>query len=97
MSPSHVNSENWNLGAKWRFVGGSPYTPWDLNRSSLIAAWDARKQGYLDYSNFNTFRTGNFQQLDVRIDKQYFLINGHLIYTSTSRISIISSRMALPT
>lgn len=64
--------KNWNLGAKWRFVGGSPYTPWDLNRSSLIAAWDARKQGYLDYSNFNTFRTGNFQQLDVRIDKQYF-------------------------
>ncbi|HPG33772.1 MAG TPA: TonB-dependent receptor [Lentimicrobium sp.] len=64
--------KNWNLGVKWRFVGGSPYTPWDLNRSSLIAAWDARKQGYLDYSNFNTFRTGNFQQLDVRIDKQYF-------------------------
>ncbi|MBL7903924.1 MAG: TonB-dependent receptor [Bacteroidales bacterium] len=63
---------NWNLGARWRFVGGSPYTPWDLDRSSLIAAWDARQQGYLDFSRFNTLRTGNFHQLDMRLDKQYF-------------------------
>ncbi len=63
---------NWNVGAKWRFVGGSPYTPWDLDRSSLREAWDARRQGYLDYSQFNTQRIGNFHQLDVRVDKQYF-------------------------
>jgi outer membrane receptor for ferrienterochelin and colicin len=63
---------NWNAGAKWRFVGGSPYTPWDVDRSSLRDAWDARRQGYLDYSQFNTLRIGNFHQLDVRVDKQYF-------------------------
>jgi len=63
---------NWNLGAKWRFVGGNPYTPWDLDRSSLRDAWDARRQGYLDYNQFNTLRTGSFHQLDMRIDKQYF-------------------------
>jgi outer membrane receptor for ferrienterochelin and colicin len=63
---------NWNLGAKWRFVGGNPFTPWDLNRSSLREAWDARRQGYLDFTRFNTLRTGNFHQLDMRIDKQYF-------------------------
>ena len=44
----HEFKHNWNVGAKWRFVGGSPYTPWDLNRSSLKDAWDARQQGYLD-------------------------------------------------
>lgn len=64
--------KNWNLGARWRFVGGAPYTPWDASRSSLIAAWDVRNQGYLDYSKFNTLRTGNFHQLDVRLDKQFF-------------------------
>lgn len=64
--------KNWNVGAKWRFVGGSPFTPWDTDRSSLKSAWDARNQGYIDYSNFNTLRTGNFHQLDLRIDKQYF-------------------------
>ncbi|KAF0194751.1 MAG: tonb-dependent receptor plug [Bacteroidetes bacterium] len=63
---------NWNLGARWRFVGGSPYTPWDIDRSSLISAWDVRQQGYLDFGRFNTLRTGNFHQLDVRLDKQYF-------------------------
>lgn len=64
--------KNWNIGARWRFVGGAPFTPWDINRSSLIAAWDVRQQGYLDYGKFNTLRTGNFHQLDMRVDKQYF-------------------------
>lgn len=63
---------NWTFGARWRFVGGSPYSPWDMVRSSLKTAWDVRQQGYLDYSQFNTLRIGNFHQLDVRIDKQYF-------------------------
>jgi len=63
---------NWNFGARWRFVGGSPFTPWDMVRSSLKTAWDVRQQGYLDYNQFNTLRIGNFHQLDVRIDKQYF-------------------------
>lgn len=63
---------NWYVGMKWRFVGGSPYTPWDLNRSSLISAWDSRRQGFLDYARFNSLRQGNFQQLDLRVDKQYF-------------------------
>jgi hypothetical protein len=72
LTVSREFKKNWNIGAKWRFVGGSPFTPWDLNRSSLIAAWDAKNQGYLDYNNFNTLRTENFHQLDLRVDKQYF-------------------------
>lgn len=64
--------KNWNAGIKWRFVGGAPYTPYDMNRSSQRAAWDIRNQGYLDFNRFNTLRLGNFHQLDLRIDKQYF-------------------------
>ncbi len=63
---------NWNVGMRWRFVGGAPYTPYDYNRSSLIEAWDARGQGYLDFSLYNTERFNNFHQLDIRIDKEYF-------------------------
>ncbi|MBN1789698.1 MAG: TonB-dependent receptor [Bacteroidales bacterium] len=63
---------NWNVGMKWRYVGGGPYTPYDYSRSSIIEAWDARGQGYPDYSLFNTKRLDDFQQLDVRIDKEYF-------------------------
>lgn len=64
---------NWSVGLKWRFVGGAPYTPYDENRSSLIEAWDAKGQGYLDYNKYNTERLNVFHQLDIRVDKQYYL------------------------
>lgn len=63
---------NWDIGIKWRFVGGAPYTPFDVSRSSLKEAWDAKGQGYLDYNMYNTNRLNNFQQLDLRVDKEYF-------------------------
>lgn len=72
ISASASLKKNWNIGMKWRFVGGSPYTPFDYTRSSLIEAWDARGQGYLDFSQYNTLRLDNFHQLDIRIDKEYF-------------------------
>jgi hypothetical protein len=65
-------NRNWDFGFKWRFVGGAPYTPYDLDKSMLKAAWDLQGQGYLDYTNFNSQRLNAFHQLDVRIDKQYF-------------------------
>jgi outer membrane receptor for ferrienterochelin and colicin len=64
--------KNWNLGVKWRYVGGAPYTPYDVSRSSLKTAWDARGQGYPDFNRFNTGRLKNFQELDLRLDKEYF-------------------------
>jgi hypothetical protein len=63
---------NWDIGMKWRFVGGAPYTPYDYDRSSLIEAWDATGQGYLDYNKYNTNRLNVFHQLDVRVDKEYY-------------------------
>lgn len=65
-------NRNWDIGIKWRFVGGAPYTPYDLEKSSYKVAWDLQGQGYLDYSKFNTLRLNAFHQLDIRIDKQYF-------------------------
>jgi len=63
---------NWQVGFKWRYVGGSPYTPFDADKTSLISAWNVRGREYLDYSRFNSLRLGSFHQLDIRIDKQYF-------------------------
>jgi hypothetical protein len=65
-------SRNWDLGIKWRYVGGAPYTPYDIEKSSLKIAWDLQGQGYPDYSKFNTGRLRAFHQLDFRLDKQYF-------------------------
>jgi hypothetical protein len=65
--------KGWQIGTRFRFVGGLPYTPFDLNRSSLISAWNLTGGPYLDYSKLNANRFGVFHQLDVRVDKAYYL------------------------
>jgi len=63
----------WQVGGRFRFVGGVPYTPYNMDRSSLIEAWDLRGAPYLDYTKINTLRFSSFNQLDVRVDKAYYL------------------------
>jgi hypothetical protein len=70
---------NWDLGMKWRYVGGAPYTPYDLEKSSLKVAWDLQGQGFLDYTRFNTLRLKAFHQLDLRVDKEYFFAGWSLM------------------
>ncbi len=64
--------KEWRLGIKWRFVGGLPYTPYDLVTSSNIIAWDVQGGPYYDYTQLNSLRFKPFHQLDVRIDKNLF-------------------------
>jgi len=72
LSASKQFSNNWNVGFKWRFAGGLPYTPYDMNTSSLKQAWDTQSRAIIDYSQLNSKRLGVFHQLDVRVDKKYF-------------------------
>ena len=60
---------NWELGLKWRYQGGAPYTPFDeaASRRNYLTIGE----GTLDYSRLNTKRLDNFNQLDVRIDKKW--------------------------
>lgn len=64
--------KNWEIGARWRFLGGTPYTPFDVEESSLISNWDLRNQPILDYSQINAIRLPAFHQLDLRLDKKYY-------------------------
>lgn len=65
--------KNWDIGAKLRIVGGAPYTPYDVEKSSYVEAWDASGSLYYDYSRFNSERLKPFTQLDLRIDKTFYL------------------------
>jgi hypothetical protein len=71
---------NWQVGMKFRFAGGLPYTPYDMNKSSLVSAWDVQDRGYLDYSKFNTLRLTSFNQLDIRIDKGFYFRKWSLMF-----------------
>lgn len=61
--------KNWELGLKYRWQGGVPYTPLDLDASRLNYATIGT--GVLDNSRLNTLRLGNFSQMDIRIDKKW--------------------------
>jgi hypothetical protein len=68
-------NNNWEIGTRWRFLGGTPYTPFDVTQSTLIRNWDLREQPVLDYNQINAVRLPAFHQLDLRIDKKYFFRN----------------------
>lgn len=72
--------KSWDLGFKWRYVAGGPYTPYDRETSARIEAWEAKHQPYYDYSRFNTQRLPAFHQLDVRVDKSFFFRKWSLIF-----------------
>ena len=63
---------NWSAGAKLSCIGGAPYTPYDIDKSSLKEAWDVQGRPYLDYTQYNAERMGAFAQLDVRVDKSFY-------------------------
>lgn len=60
---------SWELGVRFRYQGGAPYTPFDealsrLNFQSLGA-------GVLDFARLNTLRLQGFNAADIRIDKKW--------------------------
>lgn len=69
---------DWFIGFKWRYAGGLPYTPYDLETSSNIVAWNLRGTPYFDYSQLNQLRFKPFHQLDLRIDKTFNFKNSSL-------------------
>lgn len=64
--------KNWNVGLKWKFIGGSPYTPDDLLNSSYVLVWNNTGRAIPNYDKFNQERLKPFHQLDIRVDKAYY-------------------------
>lgn len=61
--------KGWEVGLKFRYSGGSPYTPYDIPAS--LSQYGLTGQGVLDFNQLNTLRLRSFKQLDVRIDKKF--------------------------
>ncbi|MBW8323418.1 MAG: TonB-dependent receptor [Prolixibacteraceae bacterium] len=73
MTGSAALKKGWQIGSRFRFVGGLPYTPYDMNRSTLIEAWNLRGGPYFDETRLNSQRYPAFHQLDVRVDKAWYM------------------------
>lgn len=75
LTASQKFKKDWSVGLKWRYIGGSPYTPFDMEKSSNVLAWNTQGAAYYDNSRFNSLRKSDFHQLDIRFDKKYIFNN----------------------
>jgi TonB dependent receptor-like, beta-barrel/Carboxypeptidase regulatory-like domain/TonB-dependent Receptor Plug Domain len=64
--------KNWELGAKFRLLGGAPYTPYDIVLSSIKTVWDRTGTGIYDWQQLNVKRNPVSHGLDIRIDKKWY-------------------------
>ena len=69
---------DWEIGARWLYSGGLPYTPYDIDVSMDQTYWDSQGIPQLDYALLNSGRNAAFSQLDLRIDKKWFFENWSL-------------------
>ena len=60
--------KDWELGLKYRFAGGNPFTPFDMTASQQN--YMLLGQGIPEMALLNQNRLSNYNQLDFRIDKK---------------------------
>ncbi len=61
--------KNWEIGAKFRYQGQAPYTPYDAVASRF--SYQLLGVGVFDYARLNTLRLPAFHAADLRIDKKW--------------------------
>jgi hypothetical protein len=66
-----VWGKGWQIGAKYRWASGTPYTPFNDATSALISNWDVIQRGIFDSSNVMGGRLASYSIMDVRLDKTY--------------------------
>ena len=66
-----IFKKNWEVGMKFRYNSGSPFTPYDVLASSLKSNFDVINQGIGDNTRVNSERLDQFYQIDIRADKKY--------------------------
>lgn len=73
LSGTYNFPRNWSFGMKISCIGGAPYTPYDVEKSSLVEAWNAQGKPYFDYKRYNSERLPAFGQIDIRVDKTFYI------------------------
>jgi len=63
---------NWELGVRFRFVDGQPFTPYDTLTSSIKSVWDITQMGISNVNKLNSERIPAYHQLDLRVDKVWY-------------------------
>ncbi len=63
--------EKWEVGLNWRMQSAFPYTPFDMELSSMRPVWDVNYQGIRDVNLLNTERGKATNIISARVDRIY--------------------------
>lgn len=63
---------NWEIGGRFAFSGGLPYTPDNIDASMQRFYWDQFGFAQTNWTLVNSKRVSVYHQLDVRVDKKWY-------------------------
>lgn len=63
--------DKWEVGMNWRMQSAFPYTPFDVELSSMRPVWDVNNQGIRDNAFLNTERGKATNIISARVDRIY--------------------------
>ena len=63
--------KGWEMGLKYRFAGGTPYTPFTSDEALAKSQYVLTGRGTQDFTQLNTQRLNGFNQFDFRLDKKW--------------------------
>lgn len=66
-------NSKWEFGARFTYLSGIPYTPFDMEKSVL---WN---YGIIDYSQTNAQRLPPYASLNIRIDRRFHFRSSNLV------------------
>lgn len=66
-------SGDFSVGIRFRYAGGRPYTPFDLEMSTLL------REGYYQRFAYNTSRMPEYSRLDIRVDKTFSISDKSIV------------------
>ena len=58
-------SNDWLIGVKYRYTTGRPYTPYDVQQSTIL------RRGVYQVDKFNEARYKDYSRMDIRVDKKW--------------------------
>jgi hypothetical protein len=73
MEGGYKVNKHWQLGLKWNYAGGAPYTPFD------IAASQIANSGIFDLSQINARRLPAYHSLNIRMDRRFYFRKSNLV------------------
>lgn len=63
--------KGWQVGAKYRWATGTPYTPFSEEISAIRSNWDVLQRGVFDFGSPMSGRLASYSVMDLRLDKTY--------------------------